>query len=82
ESPKAKATAESPVAKAKATTEPQIAKTEAKAPPKPQAAKPEAKATIEKAQESRAQPAAKSVQVETKKPAASTDANVVDASRD
>ncbi|MCG7926311.1 MAG: ribonuclease E [Candidatus Thiodiazotropha taylori] len=82
ESPKAKATTESPVAKAKATTEPQIAKTEAKAPPKPQAAKPEAKATIEKAQESRAQPAAKSVQVETKKPAASTDANVVDASRD
>ncbi|MEW8405331.1 MAG: ribonuclease E [Candidatus Thiodiazotropha taylori] len=76
ESPKA----ESP--KAKATTEPQIAKTEAKTPPKPQAAKPEAKATIEKAQESRAQPAAKSVQIETKKPAASTDVNVVDASRD
>ncbi|MBV2123142.1 MAG: ribonuclease E [Candidatus Thiodiazotropha sp. (ex Ctena orbiculata)] len=82
ESPKAKATTESQVAKAKATTEPQIAKTEAKTPPKPQAAKPEAKATIEKAQESRAQPAAKSVQVETKKPAANADAKVVDASRD
>ncbi|MCG8068598.1 MAG: ribonuclease E [Candidatus Thiodiazotropha taylori] len=76
ESPKA----ESP--KAKATAEPQMAKAEAKTPPKPQAAKPEAKATIEKAQESRAQPAEKSVQVETKKPAASTDVKVVDASRD
>ncbi|MBW9259523.1 MAG: ribonuclease E [Candidatus Thiodiazotropha sp. (ex. Lucinisca nassula)] len=77
--------AESPRAdtpKAKATTEPQVAKAETKTPPKPQAAKPEAKATIEKAQESRAQPAAKSVQVETKKPAANTDVNVVDASRD
>ncbi|MCG8073212.1 MAG: ribonuclease E [Candidatus Thiodiazotropha taylori] len=76
ESPKA----ESP--KANATAEPQMAKAEAKTPPKPQAAKPEAKATIEKAQESRAQPAEKSVQVETKKPAASTDVKVVDASRD
>ncbi|MCG7937640.1 MAG: ribonuclease E [Candidatus Thiodiazotropha lotti] len=97
ESPKAKATAEPKMAKpqakatpepqsakpqAKATPEPQSAMPQAKATPEPQSAKPQAKATIEKALESRAQPASKSVQVETKKPAANTDVNVVDASRD